>query len=397
MKKVFRKLFTLFHKIYAYLNREVQLSEPPSLRGEKRVLAIQANAIGDFLMTIPALASLHKRYPDHALDIVIQPANAPLLPFIPVPIDNVYLFTDHSLSSVKRTTARIREQSRTYSIVVDFSTLLYSAYLSRHLVKSGIAKISAGFSDTFIKSVPSELPSPGKLYSFVVAPLVSPIEPLNIIMSNFSNLVEQLGCARTGFIPLLAPNNQRLVAENILKTLVDDPEKPYPLLLHPGGKWPPKRWPLDNWFDLVGRILDENRWTPILVLGPGEKSLLPIFRDNFPSLTIYTPDSIAEFAKLVMFSVAVVSLDSAAMHLARGFQKPYVALFGPVEPRQSGYPGYSAGIHLWANLECSPCELYYSRDTCKRGHNYCMDCITPEEVSAALDTLLSDTSSCPGP
>jgi hypothetical protein len=39
-------------------------------------------------------------------------------------------------------------------------------------------------------------------------------------------------------------------------------------------------------------------------------------------------------------------------------------------------------------IECRPCRLYYTRDRCERGHNYCMDLIEVEDVWSAATSML---------
>jgi len=79
---------------------------------------------------------------------------------------------------------------------------------------------------------------------------------------------------------------------------------------------------------------------------------------------------------------ALVTGDSAPMHIAAATDIPFVALFGPTDPKKHLPPSRKQKT-VWKNLKCSPC---YS-PSCIRGHK-CMNNIKAEEVFEELVKLL---------
>jgi lipopolysaccharide heptosyltransferase II len=76
-----------------------------------------------------------------------------------------------------------------------------------------------------------------------------------------------------------------------------------------------------------------------------------------------------------------ISSDSAPLHIAASYGVPFVALFGATDPRRH-LPPAKDFVVIKKDLPCSPC--YKSR--CQK--NACMESITPEDVLAAVKSLL---------
>jgi ADP-heptose:LPS heptosyltransferase len=82
----------------------------------------------------------------------------------------------------------------------------------------------------------------------------------------------------------------------------------------------------------------------------------------------------------------LVTGDTGPMHLAVTVETPVVALFAVSDPARSG-PGYDLDKHIvirkWRT--CDPCKS----KNCPYAEPICMDNIAVEEVTAAVDTILS--------
>ncbi|MCM8763340.1 MAG: glycosyltransferase family 9 protein, partial [Candidatus Omnitrophica bacterium] len=93
--------------------------------------------------------------------------------------------------------------------------------------------------------------------------------------------------------------------------------------------------------------------------------------------------TINELGYLIKRCNVFISGDSAPLHLACAVQTPFIALFGPTDPKRHLAP-FKKGIVLYKNLDCSPCY----KPRCKT--QACMEQISPEEVLKAIDELLID-------
>ncbi|MBI5144587.1 MAG: glycosyltransferase family 9 protein, partial [Candidatus Omnitrophica bacterium] len=79
-----------------------------------------------------------------------------------------------------------------------------------------------------------------------------------------------------------------------------------------------------------------------------------------------------------------ISSDSAPLHIAAAMGTPFVALFGPTDPRRH-LPPAKDYVVIKKELDCSPC--YKSKCKTKK----CMEMIKPQEVVEAVEKLLKVT------
>jgi ADP-heptose:LPS heptosyltransferase len=102
--------------------------------------------------------------------------------------------------------------------------------------------------------------------------------------------------------------------------------------------------------------------------------------------------SINQSASVISQSRAVISHDSAVMHLAAALRKPVVSVWGNTVPEFGmypyfGQPGMDHDLSVMAQvtgLRCRPCsKLGHSK--CPRGHFRCMHDISETRIAAAVE------------
>ncbi len=91
--------------------------------------------------------------------------------------------------------------------------------------------------------------------------------------------------------------------------------------------------------------------------------------------------NLSEFSYLINLCDAIVTGDTAPMHIAISMKKPVVALFGPTSDREIEM--YGRGIKIVPKIDCTGCY----RTKCDKKPN-CMDLISVEEVYDAVVKLL---------
>jgi len=75
------------------------------------------------------------------------------------------------------------------------------------------------------------------------------------------------------------------------------------------------------------------------------------------------------------------------MHIAAAVGTKSIALFGPVSPSRSAPSEGKEFNAFYEDMFCSPCTLYYSRERCRRGINFCMYAIKPENVLTKMEEI----------
>ena len=107
---------------------------------------------------------------------------------------------------------------------------------------------------------------------------------------------------------------------------------------------------------------------------------------TFPNITV------REAMVLIQEAAAVVTVDSAALHIAAGLHTPTVALLGPFSPKMRTVT-YSNVKHIWHQEDCSSCPCCWHDDgypeTCP-GKKECVVIagITHAEILDKLDQAL---------
>jgi lipopolysaccharide heptosyltransferase II len=156
--------------------------------------------------------------------------------------------------------------------------------------------------------------------------------------------------------------------------------------LNIGASRPQKRWPL-SYFVECARMLIANG-ARILLLGgkpeSAEADQIALQVDSASLLNQTGRTTLAEMIGLIAVSDALVTGDTAALHIGTALNTPLVALFGSTDPDQTGpLPGENRVV-LYDRLQCSPCR---SRPTCA-GRFDCMKSLSPQRAAQAVESLL---------
>lgn len=120
----------------------------------------------------------------------------------------------------------------------------------------------------------------------------------------------------------------------------DLPPAPYAVIA-PTSRWPAKRWPAERFAELARALLASGRLQAVaLVGGAGERDqcgpALQLARDDIRVIDLVGKTSVAGLMRLIEGSSLVVANDSAALHIAVGFDRPIVGLYGPTRVDRVG-------------------------------------------------------------
>jgi lipopolysaccharide heptosyltransferase II len=164
------------------------------------------------------------------------------------------------------------------------------------------------------------------------------------------------------------------------------------VILLPGARWENKRWPLENFVDLVRRMLPLAPDLRFAILGgkddcPLGSAIAAVNPDRCLDLTGRT--TLLEMIEWVRLSELVITNDTGPMHVAAALHKPIIALFGPTDPSGTGPYGQKQNVIQVSDLPCVPCM---------KGHcSYekplaCLQGITPARVCEQAGKWLEEVS-----
>lgn len=380
LKKIIRDALSYYQ--FRFVNKVLskKKSRPIDLSGSKRFLCLQMNAIGDAIMTQPAWAAINRSFPDATIDLACSPHIAPLFENDPT-IHRIHrlgkrkyqqwLFDD--FDGVRQALGRIN-----YDVIVDFTALPLTAILCAQ----DNMPASIGFQRP-IRSWGGVLDL-GLAYELTYP--YSEDAHWRTLMLDLVTSTCKIKCDE--FAPKIYIDRESIQKASALLFSHGLKERSF-ITIHPGAKWSPKVWPTQYWQILI-RTLREKMHESVFILGgvADQKIIDDILLDG-SDVPHYISTDIKLSAALLQLSALCICHDSAPMHIAAASGVRTAALFGPVLPSRSA-PLESEGCRaLHHDMFCSPCTLYYSRERCRRGINFCMHAISPDEVSRVVGDALA--------
>ena len=159
------------------------------------------------------------------------------------------------------------------------------------------------------------------------------------------------------------------------------------VLLGVGARWATKRWPGARFALLAERLERERGVRSVVALEPGEEPApeLAAFLEARGETALAVP--FRELAAVASHARAIVSNDSAVLHLGPALGVTAVGVFGSTVPElgfaRQGTRDEAVGIALG----CRPCGVH-GRARCPRGDHACMLRLDPELVLAAATRAL---------
>jgi heptosyltransferase-1 len=152
------------------------------------------------------------------------------------------------------------------------------------------------------------------------------------------------------------------------------------IALLPGARWDNKRWPVENFADLAGRVGSLASELKFAILGGADdRALGHAIAEANPGrcLDLTGQTTLPEMIEWLRLSELVITNDTGPMHIAAALRKRVIALFGPTDPAGTGPYGQRQNVLQHTALPCVPCM---------RGHCHyidplaCLRALTPAIV-----------------
>jgi heptosyltransferase I len=299
------------------------------------ILIIRPSALGDVCRSVPVLVSLRRAFPSARIDWLVQDSFAPAIASHPA-LSNVVAFPRAKLREwyrpsvapeLKRFLHDLGE--RKYDLVLDCQGLFRSGLFAM----ATKAARRVGFDNA------AELGWLG-LTERVHAPRS------NHAVDRMLALAEHVGAKPVYDMRLYASPEDRTWAKSRFPGSADG----YAVIA-PMTRWPGKQWPLERFAELAGRLVSGD--VPgvrrvVLVGSPSEREqsaeLIEAFRGDARVTDLIGQTSVGQLMAIIESGTLLVGCDSAAVHMAVGFHRPFVALYGPTRVERVGPYGRSAHV-----------------------------------------------------
>ena len=166
------------------------------------------------------------------------------------------------------------------------------------------------------------------------------------------------------------------------------------IAVHPGSGSPGKNWPSGRFVEVIRTWASRPDVLVVLILGPADECAATEIRRATTELKLLELDQppLPLLAALLQVSQLYVGNDSGVSHLAAAVGTPTVVLFGPTNPVIWAPRGPSVRV-VRSIVECSPCTVERRR-TC--AHHRCLSSISVERVVAEMEFSLLGSPGQPG-
>ena len=342
-----------------------------SWRGVRRLLCVRLDALGDVLMTTPALRAFRESLPACRITLLASPAGAAAARFVPE-VDDVMLFGAPWMKTPARGPEedfRLIEQlrERRFDAAAIFTVYsqnpLPAAYLC-HL--AGIPRRLAHCRENPYHLLTDWVPDP---------------EPEKLVRHEVRRqlaLAAAVGCTaldeRLSFrVPVRA---RQAVARLRLP-------KPY-VVVHPGASAPSRRYPAEGFARAMDLLAAETGYEIVFTGESGERPLVELIRRAMFAETRSLAGrlELGELGALIEGAALLVSNNTGPAHLAAALGTPVVDLYALTNPQRT--PWQVPCRVLYHDVPCRNCY----KSVCPHGHNDCLRRVEPERVASAARALL---------
>ena len=258
-----------------------------------KILVIRGGAIGDFILTLPALSALRKQFPEARLEVLGYPHIAHLALAGGV-VDAVRSIESRALAGFFARGGRLDEALQDY--FAGFAVIISYLYDPDGIFQSNVASCSKA--------------------QFIAGPH-RPDEKEDIHAADvFLKPLERLAIFDADPTPVLSINSP--------------PPTLNQLALHPGSGSERKNWPEENWMRLIQQLRVATEFNFLLVGGEAELERLRRLSAAFPPERLELAECLplAELARRLQSCAGFIGHDSGISHLAAAVGLTTLILWG---------------------------------------------------------------------
>lgn len=354
------------------------------LKNVHKIAVLRANALGDFIVTLPALKALRNTYPTAEIVLLAKPWHQQFLVNGRTPVDRVIVVPvkkgirhENGLvendSQVQAFIQQMREEK--FDVVINLQGNGISA---NPFIKQFEAKLTVG-----LASDRAEKPDRYIDYYYYQSEVIRFLEVVKLIGATTPDLEPELN---------VLPSDLNEVAAS-MSVLVD---KPY-IVLNPVAMDIRRMWPVENYRKLADE-LKQRQFEVVFTGSAGDKKDVDeiIGEMQYNAINSCGNFSLGGLAAVLSQASLVISADTGPLHLARAVNTPTIGFYWA--PNLINWGPLTRAIHRpmisW-KMECPLCGTVPNDPypfepktaTCDHAVSFVRD-ITTEQVLQAVNSLI---------
>ena len=348
---------------------------------KEHILVIRFSALGDVAMTVPVVWALATQYPDIRITVLSKKFARPLFDDLAPNVNFMEADLKQEYHGVRGLNALYRRLvAKQFTKVADLHSVLRSDYLR---MRFNLGRYRVEHIDkhkrlrkkliSYKNKVRKQLPTSFENYAEVFERLGYPVD-----IRQFRSIFPAEG------------GNLNLLPREI------GPKKSFepwvgiaPFAAHRGKVYPPKLME-----QVIFRLIQQVPTLRIFLFGKGdeEDKYFPLWNAQYRQCLIVNKYCEGMYQELILMSHlnAMISMDSANMHLASLTGVPVVSVWGATHPL-AGFLGFNQNTDnaIQLDLECRPCSIFGNKP-CQRGDYACLQNIPPERIVERIISLINN-------
>jgi lipopolysaccharide heptosyltransferase II len=324
-----------------------------------KILVLKFSSLGDVILSIPSLRSLKNKYKNAKISVLVDLRYKDVLKNSPY-VDEVLAYDiKESPIFAKRFYNIIRLIRReNFNLAIDLQNNKKSHILG------------------LLSMIPKRYGYRRRLGFLLTDSLKDDNQPVDPILHQ-ERVLNLLGVDILDKSLKLWPTKEDFsyVDELLKKEWVAKEQKLVGFNISASSKWQTKKWPLDKFANLADQLTQRYNIRIVITGSLADKKEAEELAQQTKSKPIIAcgKTDIMQLAALIGKCEVYLTADSAPMHIAAAVNTPFVALFGPTDPKRHLPPASQFSI-IYKDIKCSPCY----KTKCESRE--CLKQISSEEV-----------------
>ena len=350
----------------------------------ERLLCVRLDAIGDLLMTTPAIRALKVCRPERQITLLTSSVGAKAAAYIPE-VDEVIAYDPPWMKATEpRETPDLefemieRLRQGGYDAVVIFTVFSQSPFPVALLTYLADIPLRLGYA----RENPYQM-----LTDWLPDPWPEDIAAIPHEVRRLLNLVESIGCTLEDermrlHVPVPAQTAlTQWIAEKGL-----DLDLPW-LVIHPGASAPSRRYSARSFVRVAEQLNLQYGFQIVFTGGPEEVDLVERIRQEMsaPSFSAAGEFDLGRLFALLQRAPLLISNNTGPVHMAAALGTPVVDIYALTNPQHTPW-GVPHRV-LNHEVECKYCF----KSVCPMKHHNCLRLLTPEVVVQATVDLWRET------
>jgi lipopolysaccharide heptosyltransferase II len=346
----------------------------------RNVLGIRLDAMGDVLMTAPALRALRDARDDCRLTLMTSPAGAAAARLIPS-VDEVIVY---EAPWMKSTAARsgagpdFAVIDRVRRAAFD-AAVIFTVYSQSPLPAALVC---------YLAGIPLRLAHCRENPYQLLSDWIPEPEPDQFVRHEVRRQLDLMAAVgyRTGDerMRIAVPDQARQHAEACLQAYGLDETRNW-IVIHPGCSAPSRRYPPESYSDVARRLARDHGLRVVFTGDPSEREAVDTIRRGMagaPAISLAGELDLAELAALIARAPLLIANNTGPVHIAAAVGTPVVDLYALTNPQHT--PWLVPNRVLFHDVPCKYCY----KSVCPLGHQDCLRLVRPSDVVTAVIELL---------